>query len=437
MNSVVAQIEHDKLILTQSGLRMVLNATQALQLLEALQLQVPQIQSVYLQKLQENAVIISLFEQGRDQVKNTDLQQGIAILNKENVSISMLNVEMLDVILHFFVVDELGQLQWIGHQELLPIWQVENLIQILTDCASAIITQEDFFKLTNEEKVLLNQKMGVWWQLWHMGAFDHLLKKDCSNHLAGNWILKQRILYLSHVMQWMDANTFWMGDDSLDAWDFEQPVHQVTLSSGIWIGRYPVTQQLYQALMHKLPTVQSSESLGAFHPVVGVTWFEAIEFCNRLSIQEGRSPFYQISENQEVHFLNNNGYRLLTEAEWECAARGGQQFSFAGSSEIQMVGWTIQDNCEKMPTIGQKMANALDLFDMSGLVWEWCQDWYDAEYYHSSQKIDPLGPNEGEMRVCRGGSYLADPDNARVSLRGRLDPMQTWSGIGFRICCFD
>jgi formylglycine-generating enzyme len=283
--------------------------------------------------------------------------------------------------------------------------------------------------------ISLASKSSLVGQLWKAGSFDNSLFLHCSKeNIVSSSELGQRIVWLSHMMQFVPKSEFWMGDNSIMAWDFEQPVHKVQLNNGFWVGRYAVTQQLYESIMQ----VNPSDIMGAFLPVSNVSWFDSVLFCNRLSEQEGLQPSYSVSENTVTWNQKANGYRLLTEAEWEYSAKGTsleresvEQFS--GSTDSDEVAWT-KENSENLPhSVGAKLANSMGLYDMSGNIWEWCFDWYDPEYYSSSRKPDPIGPKEGEMRVCRGGSYLALNTNARVSLRGRFEPTTLWKGLGFRI----
>jgi formylglycine-generating enzyme required for sulfatase activity len=239
-----------------------------------------------------------------------------------------------------------------------------------------------------------------------------------------------------------------VGDESIDAWDFERPQHTVRFSQGFWVGAAPVTQQLFDVVMKTLPPLEPSDS-GALRPVVNVSWWDALLFCNRLSVQANRAPVYQVNEQidwnlgdefkvSEIRWDRDaNGYRLLTEAEWEAVARGWQSYEFSGSSTVTEVAWTNADGVSRLPLVRQKQSNAWGVFDMSGLVWEWCWDAYDPNFYETSEIEDPVCMTEHSERVCRGGSFEADPANARVSMRGRTDAQERWNRLGFRIACPD
>jgi len=308
-----------------------------------------------------------------------------------------------------------------------------------------------FYQWTKFWNSISNIEDSICRELIELGAFDKLLWADPSGVQQDDTGWKtERLRKLSEPMEWLAACTFEMGSNSLDAWDFERPVHTVVLKKGIWIGRYPVTQQLYWSVMQRLPSLTNDER-GALKPIVQVSWWDAIQFCNRLSIATGREPVYCIQNTvltdiptsctpSQVQCIKDaNGYRLLTEAEWECAARAFQPFEYAGSADADDVAWTVQNSNSSLQVVGQLASNVLGLCDMSGNVWEWVWDGYDADFYATSKMVDPTVDPTGDPvsleRVCRGGSYLGEHMNARVSLRGRTDLQSRWTNLGFRIAC--
>jgi formylglycine-generating enzyme required for sulfatase activity len=192
---------------------------------------------------------------------------------------------------------------------------------------------------------------------------------------------------------------------------------------------------------------------GDNEPVVCVSWYDAVAYCNWRSAQEGRKPAYSYSGkgpdsmswpsgwNTETH--NNiqwdrtpNGYRLPTEAEWEYTARasgsGPQTTPWAGSNNVDEVGWYGGNSGNRTHPVGQKKANGVGLYDMSGNVWEWCWDWYGD--YSTGTQTDPAGPSSGANRVDRGGSWLNAAAHLRVAIRDGVNPWDAGTHFGFRLC---
>ena len=304
----------------------------------------------------------------------------------------------------------------------------------------------DWSEFWRSVRTLESEPLGV---LIRGGAFDGLFKLDGSLAIVqDDEILSARLRELSEPMEWVGACSFDMGDDSLEAWDFERPVHTVHLTEGFWMGRVPVTQQLFWAIMGDLPELEVGLQ-GALKPVVQVSWLDALVFCNRLSVVTDRKPVYWVgsqmltkenvpTELSRVRYdVCANGYRLPSEAEWECAAKAFQSFQFSGSEDVNAVAWTVNNTDGALPRVGMKDPNALGLYDMSGLVWEWCWDGYDSEFYERSPDTDPIATANSGERVCRGGSFTGDAINSRVSLRGRANALETWETLGFRIVCKD
>jgi formylglycine-generating enzyme required for sulfatase activity len=164
-----------------------------------------------------------------------------------------------------------------------------------------------------------------------------------------------------------------------------------------------------------------------------VSWFDAIEYCNKRSVKEGLTPVYRESEDSISCDWNANGYRLPTEAEWEYAAKGGKNLStclYAGSNSAWAVAWYGGDGSMTHP-VGIKAPNDLGLYDLSGNVWEWCWDWY-GEYDNGAQ-IDPAGPDSGSSRIIRGGSWGDYAQSVRSSYRGRTASSRRYDDLGFRL----
>ena len=214
----------------------------------------------------------------------------------------------------------------------------------------------------------------------------------------------------------------------------EQPVHTVTIAS-FMMSRCEVTQGLYLQVMGKNPSYGSDH---ADLPVETVTWFDAVEFCNRLSELDGLTPCYSgLQDSMVTCDFEANGYRLPTEAEWEYACRAGTETEYyAGDSEEDLngVAWHAGNSEGNTHTVGTKDPNAFDLYDMHGNVTEWCWDWYDASYYSTSPSADPRGPATGEEKVQRGGSYFMFIFGLRSASRGGfLNPSMKGRDIGFRV----
>lgn len=211
-------------------------------------------------------------------------------------------------------------------------------------------------------------------------------------------------------MVWVEGGTFMMG--AVDAYDREKPIHQVTLS-GYFISKYEVTQELWQVVMDSNPSHFSGDTR---HPVECVSWEDCQVFISKL--------------NQ----LTSKQFRLPTEAEWEFAARGGNQshgYKYSGSDDGYDVAWN-EGNCVNTTNpVGALAPNELGLYDMSGNVWEWCNDWYDS--YDSSSQTDPTGPSFGSSRVSRGGCWHNFISYCRVSIRSEIEPNYTWGDVGLRL----
>ena len=213
--------------------------------------------------------------------------------------------------------------------------------------------------------------------------------------------------------------------------DWENSVHEVTLSS-FWISKYEVTQKEWQEVMGTNPSHFKGNNL----PVEYVSWYDVIEYCNKLSIKEGLTPCYSGSGDSISCNWNANGFRLPTEAEWEYAARGGNKsraYNYSGSYTLGDVAWYDDNSGGKIHPVGMKSPNELGLYDMSGNVFEWCWDWYDSSYYNKSPKRDPRGAASGNRKVLRGGSWCNFGNYCRVALRYDGTPSNGRSIIGFRV----
>ena len=211
----------------------------------------------------------------------------------------------------------------------------------------------------------------------------------------------------------VEGGTFMMGANEGDseAFDWEKPTHPVTLSS-YSIGETAVTQALWEAIMGNNPSFFK----GADRPVEKVSWDDCQEFIRKLNEKTNRK------------------FRLPTEAEWEFAARGGNKskgYKYAGSNDIDSVAWYNDNSGEQTHPVAQKQPNELGLFDMTGNVWEWCQDRYGK--YSNKSQTNPMGPDSSDSRVSRGGSWYSNARNCRTSFRGYYSLSNRDIHLGLRL----
>jgi formylglycine-generating enzyme required for sulfatase activity len=197
----------------------------------------------------------------------------------------------------------------------------------------------------------------------------------------------------------------------------EAPPHQVKVSP-FAISKYEITQAQWKALMGGNPSNFNGDDNC---PVERVSWNQAQEFIKRL---------WDKTRNQT--------YRLPTEAEWEYAARAGSKgkYSFGDDpNRLNDYAWFERNSGGKTHPVGRRLPNAWGLFDMHGNVVEWCQDWYDENYYKQSPRENPQGPLSGEGRVLRGGSWKLSAIDCRATGRGNDPPDDRYDDIGFRVVC--
>jgi formylglycine-generating enzyme required for sulfatase activity len=196
----------------------------------------------------------------------------------------------------------------------------------------------------------------------------------------------------------------------------EYPVHRIQISRPFYMGKYEVTQEQYYVVAKYKPSRFKQEG----RPVENVSWDQAVRFCRKLSeMKEGT-------------------YRLPTEAEWEYACRAGSQdrfyFGFDPEySQIEKYTWYSENSDSATHPVGEKKPNSFGLYDMHGNVSEWCWDWYAADSYSNSKRVDPPGPQHGKSRVLRGGSWHHKARDCRSASRDDCEPVYIQNYVGFRV----
>jgi formylglycine-generating enzyme required for sulfatase activity len=227
------------------------------------------------------------------------------------------------------------------------------------------------------------------------------------------------------IFAWVPSGGFLMGAGQ---WDGEGnkdefPVHEVDID-GFWIAAYPVTQSQWEAIMSNpflkkvRPNNPSWFKMGKTHPVEQASWHDAQEFIAKL-----------IAANK-----GNYHFRLPTEAEWEYAARsGGRPRKYAGGKSVEACAWYMANSGMTTRPVGEKLPNELGLYDMSGNIYEWCQDTYSETGYQRHDRDNPVLINEAVKRVIRGGSWSSSPHEIRCAYRASVNPDFKGNYIGFRL----
>lgn len=288
--------------------------------------------------------------------------------------------------------------------------QMEKLLQNLSDWTGKNRTSE-----TDAEPIGQSQSeplcpcgSGRLFKDCH-GLEDDGHDEEARSEDAGGKDFVLKVKGVEYPMVFVEGGTFNMGYD----YKRPEPVHSVTLNS-YSIGKYPVTQELWEAVMGTNP----SNFKGARKPVEQVSWDDCQDFIRKLNSLTGQN------------------FRLPTEAEWEFAARGGNSsrgYRYSGSDAIDNVAWYRGNSGSITHNVGTKSPNELGIYDMSGNVYEWCSDWYGE--YSSSSQTNPKGPSGGCMRVIRGGCWGSySVEDCRVSYHIGTFPDVHYASKGLRLC---
>jgi len=212
----------------------------------------------------------------------------------------------------------------------------------------------------------------------------------------------------------------------------DETPHQVSVSP-FCVDKYKVSQEEYEKVMHENP----ARWKGKKNPVEQVRWSDAVRYCNARSRLEGLKPCYDL-KTWECDFAAN-GYRLPTEAEWEYAARAGTKTKYffgQKSTKLKHYAWFKRNARHRARPLGQKLPNPWGLHDVYGDVWEWCHDIYGRDYYQASPQKDPRGPEKGDSRVLRGGSWNSSEKKCCSTFRYSEDPGYTDPCFGYDIYGF-
>ncbi len=315
-------------------------------------------------------------------------------------------------------------------------WLSEGAMYLSKDDALRI-AQKHKIELNPDEvkgKSLLTCDPLLNWKFAHKSILEYFLAKECAANpqfvssfkfagmdMAEHFYKEMVPVYYGINFVKIEGGTFQMGDEKGDLGDACRPVHQVTVAD-FYLGKTPITQKQWRDIMGSNPAhFKNCDDC----PVESVSWNDVQKFISKLNAKTGRK------------------FRLPTEAEWEYAARGGHQATaanlYAGSNNLEEVGWYNKNSNGKTHPVAAKKPNELGLYDMSGNVYEWCQDWYDGKYYEMCKQSrpggieNPPGPETDSDRVLRGGYWGNYAQYCRSAYRYHFGPDYRGSGLGFRL----
>ncbi len=241
---------------------------------------------------------------------------------------------------------------------------------------------------------------------------------------------------------YVEGGTFQMGSDEKFHSSDEKPVHSVTINS-FYIGKYEVTVEEFEKFISATGYETDASKTGwsvvwngsKWEKKIGADWYCEVG-GNRRNVEENRHPVIHVSWNDAVAYAKWAGGRLPTEAEWEYAAKGGNKnssYKYSGSNNAGDVAWYKDNSGGKTHEVGTKQPNELGIYDMTGNVLEWSQDWFGIDYYESSPNNNPKGPSTGEYRVLRGGAWNDIDKYCFTTYRARYYPHSTYYNSGFRL----
>ena len=304
-----------------------------------------------------------------------------------------------------------------------------------------------------------------------------IVRKLSSNSKNAELRYRAKYIVRSIILAYATSKSTGLATVIIDVGDFQmgsppkepgrrtdETPHAVRINTPFLLGKHEVTQRQFQQVMGFTPSHFTSTADGkpkvlkldtSEFPVERVSWFDAAAFCNRLSKKDGYPPYYKMTNVQhdgnsikqaDLAVAGGNGYRLPTEAEWEYACRASttQRFHFGSSSTSKKANFIARaisnygsrsklQSLGRTAKVGSYPPNIWGLYDMHGNVAEWCSDWYAKDYYAHSRPTDPIGPDAGQHRVLRGGSWLVNEASCRSATRFYLTGDQRKYFAGFRV----